>query len=106
MVNADFDDGRYELRFVRNETGTYLDSWSFRFVSSHRITGDPWGVAVENIDLGNGFYEYRLSGIDWGQSISGNGSVTVGFNASQGAVLGNAGPLDADQLFDGGFIGD
>jgi len=87
---------------VRNETGAYLDSWSFRFTSSHRITGDPWGVTVETLDLGNGFYEHRLRGFDWGQSISANGSVTVGFNASQGSVLGNAGSLNSTQLFDGG----
>jgi endoglucanase len=91
---------------VQNETEARLDSWSFRFISSHRITGEPWGVAVETVDLGNGFYEHRLSGTDWGQSISGNGSVSVGFNAIQGAELGNSGPLDADQLFDGGFLSD
>ncbi|MFP6639160.1 MAG: lytic polysaccharide monooxygenase, partial [Myxococcota bacterium] len=91
---------------VRNETGVYLDSWSFRFISSHRITGNPWGAALETIDLGNGFYEYRLSGIDWNQSIAADGSVTFGFNASQGEVIGNSGPLDAEQLFDGGFVGD
>ena len=91
---------------VRNETGTDLDSWSFRFTSSHRVTGDPWGVAVETLDLGNGFYEYRVSGTDWGRFIPRNGFVTVGFNANQGEAIGNSGPLDADQLFDGGFIGD
>ena len=90
---------------VRNETGAELDAWSFRFTSSHRITGNPWGAALEAVDLGDGFYEYRLSGVDWTQSIPADGSVTFGFNASQGEEIGNSGPLNADQLFDGVFLG-
>lgn len=41
-----------------------------------------WGVVVEIVNFGNGFYEYCLSGIDWGQLIFGNGFVIVGFNVS------------------------
>ena len=37
--------------------------------------------------------------------IAADGSVTFGFNASQGEAIGNSGPLDADQLFDGVFLG-
>ena len=91
---------------VRNEANTDLNSWSFRFTSSHRIQGNPWGASLETKDLGTGFYEHRLTGIDWAQSIPANGSVRFGFNASQGEAIGNSGPLNADQLFDGVFLGD
>ena len=91
---------------VHNETGGKLRDWHFRFVSSHRICGTPWGCRVETTNLGNGLYEHCVKGAEWAQCIPAGGSVFVGFNGDQGVPLGNSGFLDADGLFDGGWIGD
>ncbi|MEE2678682.1 MAG: glycosyl hydrolase family 18 protein [Myxococcota bacterium] len=89
---------------VRNETAEPIDGWSFAFRSSHRVSGAPWGAEIVSVDLGNGFYEYRVTGTGWASVIPAGGSVEVGFNASQGTLIGNAGVLTAAQLFDGGLV--
>ncbi|MEE2826631.1 MAG: cellulose binding domain-containing protein [Planctomycetota bacterium] len=91
---------------VHNETDGKLRNWHFRFVSSHRICGTPWGCRVETTNLGNGLYEHCVKGAEWARCIPAGGSVFVGFNGDQGVPLGNSGFLDADSLFDGGWIGD
>ena len=99
-------DGFTAALAVHNETGQKLDQWHFRFVSSHTICGAPWGCTVETTDLGDGLYEHLVSGADWAKCLPAGGSVYVGFNGDQGMALGNSGQLDADSLFDGGWIGD
>jgi len=89
---------------VKNETDIARDSWSFRFRSSHEISGAPWGVEIASRDLGDGFYEYTVSGLGWAASIPARGTIEVGFNARQGNPIGNAGQLSAEQLFDGGLF--
>jgi endoglucanase len=91
---------------VNNETDGKLDDWNFRFLSTHTIAGAPWGCQVETTDLGNGLYEHNVTGTEWAKSIPAGVTVFVGFNGQQGAALGNTGLLDADGLFDGGWIGD
>jgi len=91
---------------VHNESGAQLDSWSFGFRSSHSISGAPWGIEIATTDLGNGFFEHRMTGTGWGSSIPAGGSVTVGFNGQQGTLIGNDGPLTAGQVFDGGLLAD
>lgn len=91
---------------VNNETDTKLEDWNFRFLSTHTISGTPWGCRVETTDLGNGLYEHNVTGNGWAKCIPAGGTVYVGFNGNQGTALGNTGLLDADALFDGGWIGD
>ncbi|MDB4730186.1 cellulose binding domain-containing protein, partial [bacterium] len=91
---------------VNNETDAKLEDWNFRFLSTHTISGTPWGCRVETTDLGNGLYEHNVTGNGWAKCIPTGGTVYVGFNGNQGTALGNTGLLDADALFDGGWIGD
>lgn len=91
---------------VHNESNSNLSGWYFRFISSHQISGAPWGCEVETTSLGNGFYEHRVSGADWGAGIQAGGTMYVGFNGNQGNPLGNSGLLDGPKLFDGGWIGE
>ena len=98
-------DGFTAALAVHNAGDVDLDEWSFSFISSHTICGTPWGVRVDSIDLGNGFHEHRVSGVDWGKRLPAGCTVYVGFNGDQGIPLGNSGLLDADSLFDGGWIG-
>ena len=91
---------------IRNETSAALSGWSFRFRSSHTVSGAPWGVEIQSTDLGDGFYEHRVSGSGWTANIQSGGSVSAGFNGTQGSSLGNEGQLSAAQLFDGGLLPD
>jgi chitinase len=89
---------------IRNGSPAALNGWSFRFRSSHTVSGSPWGVEIQSTDLGDGFYEHRVSGSGWTENIPSGGSVSAGFNGTQGASLGNAGSLSAAQLFDAGLL--
>ncbi|MCH2171894.1 glycosyl hydrolase family 18 protein [Myxococcota bacterium] len=91
---------------VRNETEDNLESWIFRFRSTHRISGAPWGISISTTDLGDGMYEHQVNGDAWATSIPAGGFVQVGFNAEQGDPIGNSGPLNAEQVFDGGLLND
>ncbi len=91
---------------VHNESNSNLSEWHFRFFSSHQISGTPWGCKVQTTDLGNGYFEHRVSGADWATGIPAGGSWYVGFNGNQGNSLGNSGLLDGPKLFDGGWIGE
>jgi serralysin len=51
------------------------------------------------VNLGGGVYRSTLSGKDWGANLAAGASVTVGFNASQGLGLGDAGTLTGPALF-------
>lgn len=110
-VSVDVDgelwwDGFTAALAVNNETDAKLEDWNFRFLSTHTISGTPWGCRVETTDFGNGLYEHNVTGNGWAQCIPAGGTVYVGFNGNQGTALGNTGLLDADALFDGGWIGD
>ncbi len=84
---------------VTNTSGAPLTSWSTTFDTPHRISGDPWGVSVQATDLGGGMTRYTLSGKDWAAALPVGGSVTVGFNGTQGTPIGNSGSLAAAQLY-------
>ena len=84
---------------ITNTGAEALNGWSVSFDSPHTISGAAWGAAVNTIDLGNGRTRFSLSGTDWGATIPAGGSVTVGFNGSQGRDIGNTGTLTADLLF-------
>lgn len=91
---------------VHNDGTTKLENWHFRFLSSHRIIGSPWGCRVQTTDLGNGYFEHRVCGADWAKSLPVGCTVYVGFIGNQGDPLGNTGLLDGPMLFDGGWIGE
>ena len=84
---------------VTNTGNQNLDEWSVTFESPHKFYGEAWGaeVAIEKQDGGHFFYE--LSGDDWGQSIGAGQSITVGFNAMQGELIGNNGALTSEDFF-------
>ena len=84
---------------VTNTGNQNLDEWSVTFESPHKFYGEAWGaeVAIEKQDDGHFFYE--LSGDDWGQSIGAGQSITVGFNAMQGELIGNNGALTSEDFF-------
>jgi hypothetical protein len=84
---------------VHNPGSADLEEWQFRFRSTHTITG-AWGAAIEATDLGDGLYEYRLSGSGWAAAIAAGESITVGFNGQQGTPIGNSGPLSEAMLFE------
>jgi len=86
---------------VSNETDVALENWTFRFRSTHRVSGSPWGITIETTPLDGGLYEHTVTGADWARQIPVGGQVYVGFNGSQGDRIGNAGPLGAADLFDG-----
>ncbi len=91
---------------IHNETNESLGEWSFRFLSTHTISGEPWGCRIETTAVENGLYEHRVTGTDWARSIPAGETVVVGFNGQQGIALGNSGLLDSEGLFDGGWIGE
>ncbi len=99
-------DGFTAALAVHNETDEKLYSWNFRFVSTHTICNTPWGCRVETTSLGNGLYEHNVRGAEWARCIPAGGTVFIGFNGNQGVALGNSGLLDADGLFDGGWVGE
>lgn len=83
---------------ITNTSNETLEAWSYSFTTPHKVTGVPWGVSTSAESLTNGQTKYTLTGIDWAQSISAGGSVTVGFNAQQGRALGSEGTLTAELL--------
>ena len=83
---------------IKNTSSESLSGWSYSFISPHRIEGLPWGASVSSEPLANGQTHYTLSGTNWSQTIPPGGSITVGFNASQGMPIGPTGPLSADLL--------
>ena len=66
-------------------------------VSTEMYSAISAEVEIEKQDDGHFFYE--LSGDDWGQSIGAGQSITVGFNAMQGELIGNNGALTSEDFF-------
>lgn len=84
---------------VTNTGTTAMGSWSVSFDTTHTLSGTPWGASVTQVNLGGGLYRTTLSGKDWAAGLAPGATVTVGFNASQGLVLGNSGALSGPALF-------
>ena len=84
---------------VTNTGTTALGSWSLTFDTTHQLSGAPWGASLSHVNLGGGLYRSTLSGKDWGASLAAGASVSVGFNATQGLSLGDAGTLTGPALF-------
>jgi endoglucanase len=84
---------------LTNTSTQDLASWSYSFDSPHLIDTAPWGAEISAVLLDNGLSRYTLTGKDWGERIPAGGSVTIGFNGTQGADLGNEGELSAAMLF-------
>ena len=87
---------------LTNTSTQDLASWSYSFDSPHLIDTAPWGAEISAVLLDNGLSRYTLTGKDWGERIPAGGSVTIGFNGTQGADLGNEGELSAAMLFASG----
>ena len=83
---------------ITNASSENLTGWTYSFTSPHQIEGLPWGASVASETLADGQIRYTLSGTGWGETIPAGGSITVGFNASQGTPIGQAGPLTAELL--------
>ncbi|MFY8149015.1 MAG: glycoside hydrolase family 9 protein [Prochlorococcaceae cyanobacterium] len=83
---------------VTNTGATALESWQVVFDSPHLISGSPWGATVERLDLGNGLWRYTLTGAGWASRLPAGGSVSVGFNATQGRPIGTGGALSSALL--------
>ena len=89
----------FTAQITLTNTGTAaLNSWSFTFTTTHRLNGIPWGASLTQVDQAGGLLRSTLTGKDWGATIGAGASVTVGFNASQGLVLGNSGSLTGPAL--------
>jgi hypothetical protein len=84
---------------VTNTGTTALGSWSLTFDTTHQLSGAPWGASLSQVNLGGGLYRSTLSGKDWAASLAAGASVSVGFNATQGLRLGDAGTLTGPALF-------
>ncbi|MCX5947736.1 MAG: cellulose binding domain-containing protein, partial [Cyanobacteria bacterium] len=84
---------------VTNTGTTALGSWSLTFDTTHQLSGAPWGASLSQVNLGGGLYRSTLSGKDWATSLAAGASVNVGFNATQGLSLGDAGTLTGPALF-------
>jgi hypothetical protein len=84
---------------VTNTSANPLAGWSVTFDTTHQLSGAPWGASLSQVNLGGGLYRSTLSGKDWGAALAAGASVTVGFNASQGLGLGEAGNLTGPALF-------
>ena len=84
---------------LTNPSTQDLESWSYSFDSPHLINTAPWGAEISAVLLDNGLTRYTLKGEDWAQRIPAGGSVTIGFNGTQGTDLGNEGELSAAMLF-------
>ena len=92
--------GGFTAEITLTNTSTQdLASWSFSFDSPHLIDSAPWGAEVSAVLLDNGLTRYTLTGKDWGEQIPAGEAVTIGFNGTQGADLGNEGELSAAMLF-------
>jgi endoglucanase len=84
---------------VTNTGTTAVAGWSLSFDTTHAVTGVPWGVSVSQVNQGGGVYRTTLTGKDWATGLAAGAAVTVGFNASQGLGLGDAGVLTGPALF-------
>ena len=84
---------------VTNTGSSALSGWSLSFDTTHVLSGSPWGCTASQVSLGGGVYRTTLSGNDWGASLAAGGSVSVGFNATQGISLGATGSLTGPGLF-------
>ena len=84
---------------LTNSSTQDLANWSYSFDSPHLINTAPWGAEISAVLLDNGLTRYTLTGKDWGERIPAGGSVTIGFNGTQGTELGNEGELSAAMLF-------
>ena len=84
---------------VTNTGATNLDTWSFSFDSPHNIQGQPWGAEVNSVELDNGLVRYTISGAEWGRSIAAGQTLTIGFNGTQGDLIGTSGGLTEELLF-------
>jgi hypothetical protein len=84
---------------VTNTGTTALGNWSLTFDTTHKLSGAPWGASLSQVNLGGGLYRSTLSGKDWAAGLAPGASVNVGFNASQGLSLGDAGTLTGPALF-------
>ena len=89
---------------LTNTSGKDLSDWSVTFTSAHRPSGTPWGCSLSTVDLGGGLVQITLRGTGWGQTLKAGASLTVGFNASQGVSIGNAGALSAEMLLAPGTV--
>jgi len=77
-----------------------LENWTYSFVTPHEITESVWGLEVVSAeDLGDGLTRATIRGADYGAVLQPGGTITVGFNAVQGADLGTEGLLTAAALF-------
>ena len=83
---------------VTNTGTAALNSWSLTFTTTHRLNGVPWGASLTQVAQAGGLLRSTLTGKDWGATLSAGASMTVGFNASQGLVLGNSGSLTGPGL--------
>lgn len=83
---------------VTNTGTAALNSWSLTFTTTHRLNGVPWGASLTQVAQAGGLLRSTLTGKDWGATLAAGASVTVGFNASQGLVLGNSGSLSGPGL--------
>ena len=84
---------------LTNSSTQDLANWSYSFDSPHLINTAPWGAEISAVLLDNGLTRYTLTGKDWGERIPAGGSITIGFNGTQGTELGNEGELSAAMLF-------
>lgn len=84
---------------ITNTSTTSLSNWTYTFDTVHKISGNPWGATFTSVDLGNGITRYTLTGAGWASSIPPGGSVTIGFNGTQGTAIGNSGSLTSALLF-------
>ena len=87
---------------LTNTSAVALETWSVVFDSPHQLSGTPWGATAERIDLGNGLWRYTLTGAGWASRLPAGGSVSVGFNATQGRAIGSSGALDSSLLLAAG----
>ena len=95
--------GGFTAEITLTNTSTQdLSSWSYSFDSPHLINTAPWGAKISAVLLDNGLTRYTLTGEDWGERIPAGGTLTIGFNGTQGADLGNEGELSATMLFASG----
>ena len=95
--------GGFTAEITLTNTSTQdLSSWSYSFDSPHLINTAPWGAEISAVLLDNGLTRYTLTGQDWGEQIPAGGSLTIGFNGTQGTDLGNEGELSAAMLFASG----
>ncbi|QEY31565.1 hypothetical protein EVJ50_04145 [Synechococcus sp. RSCCF101] len=86
-----------ELTLI-NRGDVPINDWTIRFVTPHRLEGDPWGATAQVEPGVDGLNRIRLSGSDWAASIPAGGSIRIGFNGRQGVDLGAGGSLSLSDL--------